>query len=254
MSNSRILKSNDNRIKRVINANDRFKELVIGENIQFEEEEPEGPTQEEILEEKLREIEELKEVALQEIENAKAEADGIIAVAKSNATEIEKNAQNDGFNKGFSEGNEKAEKILSEEKAKLESLKKSLQSDYDSKLENMEVTLVDTMLKVFEGVFRIEFSGRKELLLRVIQNSMRGIKETHSYKIRVSEEEVAFVRDNKSVLTDMVGEDVTVEIVMDVDLKPGDCFIDADSGIYECSIDTQLDNLIRTLKELSYEC
>ncbi len=254
MSNSRKLSSNDNRLKRVINANDRFRELVLGEEVLTEEDEPEGPSPEEIFAEKMKEIEELKSKALQEIEDARKEANGIIAVAKSNATEIERNAKNDGFNLGFAEGNEKANAILTEEKASLDELKASLEQDYYDKLEHMETDLVDTMLKVFEGVFRIEFSGKKELLLRIIQNSMRGIKETRSYKIRVSEEEVSFIREHKSVITDMVGSDVTVEVVMDADLKPGECFIDADSGIYECSIDTQLDNLIRTLKELSYEC
>ena len=88
------------------------------------------------------------------------------------------------------------------------------------------------------------------MLLALVQNAMRGIRETRQYKIRVSESEVAFLRAHKKELQEKVGEDVTIEVVMDPTLSESQCIIDAESGVYDCSLDVELDNLTRDLRSL----
>ena len=55
---------------------------------------------------------------------------------------------------------------------------------------------------------------------------------------------------NREELQEKVGEVVQIEIVMDPDLSESQCIIDADSGVYDCSLDVELDNLIRDLRSL----
>ena len=57
-------------------------------------------------------------------------------------------------------------------------------------------------------------------------------------------EEIAALRGKK------VGEDVQIEIVMDPTLTESQCIIDADSGVYDCSLDVELDNLTRDLRSI----
>ena len=51
-------------------------------------------------------------------------------------------------------------------------------------------------------------------------------------------------------LREKVGTDVQIEIVMDPLLSESQCIIDADSGVYDCSLDVELDNLTRDLQSL----
>lgn len=44
-----------------------------------------------------------------------------------------------------------------------------------------------------------------------------------------------------------------VEIIEDMTLSQAECFIETENGIYDCSLDTQLRELERKLKLLSYE-
>ena len=114
----------------------------------------------------------------------------------------------------------------------------------------LEPKLLDTILTVFDEVFRMQFAGKRDMLLHLVKNAMRGIRETRQYKIRVSEAEVSFLREHKEELQEKVGEDVQIEIVMDPELSESQCIIDADSGVYDCSLDVELDNLIRDLRSL----
>ena len=114
----------------------------------------------------------------------------------------------------------------------------------------LEPKLLDTILTVFDEVFQMQFAGKREMLLNLVKNAIRGIRETRQYKIRVCESEVAFLREHKEELQEKVGEDVQIEIVMDPDLSASQCVIDADSGVYDCSLDVELDNLTRDLKSL----
>ena len=96
----------------------------------------------------------------------------------------------------------------------------------------------------------MQFAGKREMLLHLVSNAMRGIRETRQYKIRVSEAEVSFLREHREELQEKVGEDVQIEIVMDPMLSESQCMIDADSGVYDCSLDVELDNLTRDLRSL----
>ena len=44
-----------------------------------------------------------------------------------------------------------------------------------------------------------------------------------------------------------------MELVEDMTLSRSQCFIETENGIYDCSLDTQLSELKRKLKLLSYE-
>jgi len=46
---------------------------------------------------------------------------------------------------------------------------------------------------------------------------------------------------------------MALEIAEDMTLSPTQCYIETDNGIYDCSLDTELAELSRKLKLLSYE-
>ena len=59
--------------------------------------------------------------------------------------------------------------------------------------------------------------------------------------------------DHKDELQEQVGQYVTIEIISDNELTDNMCVIHTDSGVFDCSLDIQLDNLTRDLKSLSLD-
>lgn len=191
-----------------------------------------------------------KEQAEQIISEANAEAGMIHDKAMKDADTLREMARQEGYESGYSSAGQQAEQELMEGRAELDHREQELQMQYEQAMAKLEPALLDTILSVFDEVFRIQFSGKREMLLALVQNAMRGIRETRQYKIRVSEAEVAFLREHKEELQEKVGEDVQIEIVMDPALSESQCIIDADSGVYDCSLDVELDNLTRDLRSL----
>jgi flagellar assembly protein FliH len=187
------------------------------------------------------------------MDEAYARAEEIRAQAEKEAETIREQARSEGYEKGCEEGREQARREAEERSRTLDQRESEQQEQYERRMQELEPRLLDTILTVFDEVFRMQFSGKREMLLSLVQNALRGIRETRQYKIRVCEEEVPFLRAHKEELQEQVGEDMTLEIVMDPELTKSQCIIEADSGVYDCSLDVELDNLIRDLKSLGIQ-
>ncbi|MBR6293999.1 MAG: flagellar assembly protein FliH, partial [Lachnospiraceae bacterium] len=70
--------------------------------------------------------------------------------------------------------------------------------------------------------------------------------------VHVSRDDHEYVSSNKDELLSDVSASANVEIIEDSTLKEGNCFIETDGGIYDCSIGTELELLKKELKILSY--
>ena len=191
-----------------------------------------------------------KEQAEQIISEANAEAVMIHDKASKDADTLREMARQEGYQNGYESAKQQADEELQAGREELARREQELQAQYEDAMAELEPKLLDTILTVFDEVFRMQFSGKREMLLHLVKNAMRGIRETRQYKVRVSEAEVSFLREHREELQEKVGEDVQIEIVMDPDLSESQCIIDADSGVYDCSLDVELDNLIRDLRSL----
>lgn len=265
-------------VKRVINTNDMIAakmQAIIEEQKQAQREEMIKKRQEALASGELDgepefteglfaqelELETEPEPQIDYVAQAKEQAEQIISEANTEAVMIHDKASKDadmlremgrqeGYQKGYESAVQQAEEKLRVGEEALARREQELQDQYDHAMAELEPKLLDTILTVFDEVFQMQFAGKREMLLNLVKNAIRGIRETRQYKIRVCESEVAFLREHKEELQEKVGEDVQIEIVMDPDLSASQCVIDADSGVYDCSLDVELDNLTRDLKSL----
>lgn len=191
-----------------------------------------------------------REQAQQILAEAREQASQLHEQAVSDAESLRKTAQQEGYDAGYAEAVQEADEKLKSGQEALDRREQELQKQYEETMADLEPRLLDTILTVFDEVFQMQFCSKREMLLHLVKNAMRGIRETKHYKIRVSEQEVSFLREHKEELQEKIGEDVQIEIVMDTELGESQCIIDADSGVYDCSLDTELDNLIRDLRSL----
>ena len=185
------------------------------------------------------------------INAAREEAENTIAAAREEAEVIKQQALEEGKTTGYEEGKRLADEETESRRAKLDQIEQSLKSDYENNMAALESNMLDTMLDIFEKVFCIKFSDSRELLLFLIKNAMRNIRETKNYKVKVSEEDIEFVRSSRDEFVRIIGNDANLDIVMDVSLSKGDCIVDADSGVYDCSFKVEMANLRKELEALA---
>ena len=86
----------------------------------------------------------------------------------------------------------------------------------------------------------------------MFENAIQKTDGSSSLLLHVSKADYESVAEKKEYLKSQVGN-ASVEVIEDITLSELQCYIETDNGIYDCGLDTQLEELARKLKLLSYE-
>lgn len=185
------------------------------------------------------------------IDKARYDAAMIIAEAKKEAEVLKSSAKDEGMSLGYNEGKDKGRNEIEALKQQLISQKKEMEVQYNELINNIEPVLVETILEVFSKITNVVSMDKKDIILNLVNSVMSGDDVGSNYIIRVSSEDVEFLRNNKDYISKMSRKDVHIEIVEDKTLKKNECLIDTDLGIFNASLDIQLEGLINDIKILS---
>ena len=210
-----------------------------------QKEEPDMSAQtEEILEQARMEAEQI-------ITDANSQAQEILSAAQLNADAMKNLARQDGEKEGYNEGTQRAAVELQNSQAQMQAEIDRIQNEFMERQLQMEREIVEMCLPVFEHVFSAELSGRKEVIYHLLDHCIMKIERTGQMQIKVSDSNAEFIKSKKDEIQGKVGAEVGLDIIADPLLNDSQCIIETDGGIFDCSIDTELDNLIREIKALS---
>lgn len=189
------------------------------------------------------------------LEDARKQAEDILEDAKKQAEDILKDAKENGYKEGYEKGTIKSKQKSDDLQTKLEadykSMSEKLQNEYDEKYQVMESELVDTLMEVFSKVTLTIAEDKKDLVLLLIQRTLKDADANKDFLIRVSDVDYGFVMNSIDKLYDCVSLDSKIEVVRDNTLKKNQCIIETDAGAFDCSLDIQLEGLISEIKLLS---
>ncbi len=197
-------------------------------------------------------VEEANEQAENIIADANGEAARIVEDARAKAESILEEARQQGLaegnEKGYAEGMERAAEAerAAEEKAA------ALEAEYEERVSELEPKLVESLTGIYSHVFGIDLSGRSEVVLHLLNDTIRNIDTAKNYLVHVSKDDHELVSSKRDELSAGLGASASVEIIEDVTLSEGKAFIETDGGIFDCSIGTELELLAKELKILSY--
>ena len=181
-------------------------------------------------------IEQEKEQAQLEIEQMKAKAF--------------EEANEQGYQEGYQKGLDSVQEL--QKQCEAERLQQ--EQEYQKKLEEMEPVMVDTLCDVYSHIFKVEAREHKELVLKLLQDTLLKVDGTGSIIIHVAKEDYAYVQEQKAALLEEAGmQSGSVEIVSDATLARAQCMIETEGGVYDCSLDTELAELKRRLILLAYQ-
>lgn len=193
--------------------------------------------------------EELVEQAQAEIARMREEAEAEIEALKQQAYE---QALEEGRQEGYAAGMERAEKEARKAAAETEALRQELQQQYEQAVKELEPLLVDELTAIYDHVFRAGLKYNKEIIFHLLQTALSGVDSGKELTIRVSPDDYQFMLDRKGELQERVPGSV-IELVPDATYQAGDCIIETGSGVFDCSLDVEMDALAVRLRMLSRE-
>jgi flagellar assembly protein FliH len=199
-------------------------------------------------------LEEINAQAQEIMDAAQEKAEEIKAAARREMDAERKRAMEDGRKQGYDEGYQQGLAEVDGMRQSLEDEKSRLEQEYDQLIEELEPRFVDTITSVYSHIFGVELEDNRDILVHLIDSTMRRVESSRTFIVHISAEDYPYVSMQKQSLVEgaLAGRGM-LEIIEDIALPKGACMIETDGGIFDCGVDTQLDELTKKLRVLSYE-
>ena len=208
-----------------------------------EESHIEGPTPEELRAEAEAEL----EAARAEIEQMKQAAQAEIEAQKRSVLE-------DAKQKGYSDGLASAQEQADRMKRELDAERIRIEEEYDRLIDELEPKFIDMITAIYNHIFNTELENERGILVHLIDSTLRKVESSRTFIVHVSKDDYPYVNMQKKMFTEgAVGGRGVVEVVEDITLRKNECLIETDGGIFDCGVGTQLEELTKKLKLLSFE-
>lgn len=205
-------------------------------------------------------------------EEARNEAEKILQDARDAAQKILQDAiaqgeqeaetrRQEAWDAGYQDGKAACEKEYQNHKRELNAKErelsgkgKQLEAEYQAKVAELEPQFIDVLSGIYEHLFHVELGNYRDILIHLASDCMRSCEGSKSFQVLVSSEDFPFVNSKKARLLEAAGGgEASVEVLEDASMERNDCVIKTETGIMDCGLDTQLEELSRKLKLLAYE-
>jgi len=200
----------------------------------------EGPSAEELIAE-----------AQEQIAQMELEAKAALEAERRSVLE---SAKQEGYTQGYQEGQRQGMAQVESMKRDLDAEKHRLQDEYQQMVNDLEPELIDTLTGIYEHVFQVEMATQRDLIVYLLTAALSRIESARDFLVHISKEDYAYVsmRKREIQVNSMIGN-ANLEFIEDISLHKNECLIETEGGIFDCGLGTQLSELTRKLKLLSYE-
>ncbi|MCR5098530.1 MAG: hypothetical protein K6B14_06245 [Lachnospiraceae bacterium] len=199
----------------------------------------------------IRLLEQAREEAEVIVTQAQSEADEILENARAEAEAMKSHYAEEGKKEGYRDGTGQAMQEVAAKEAEFNQELDRMAAAYRAKEEQLERIITDGVCDLMEKFFNVQFGDSKELLYHLVDNCVLHIESSHQFLIKVNDDGFATLNEKKDELQSAVGADAQLDIVRDPVLSEGQCIIETDGGVFDCSLDTELRNLIKDIKSLN---
>lgn len=199
-------------------------------------------------------LEQELEEAREELERSRALAERMLSDAQEEINRLTAKAREEARNSGYEEGRRQGLEEIEALKQEYFLKEKELQQEYEKKMLELEPAFVEHLTGIYEHVFRVDLSAYNKLVRHLLVDAIQKMGDYRSYIIHVSKEDYPGVSGVKEQLQEEAGAGgAGFEIVADVTLGRSQCVIETEGGVYDCSLGTELAELKRKLRLLSYQ-
>lgn len=188
---------------------------------------------------------ELPQDTLNEIEEMKAKALAEIEESRNNVYAEAKEA-------GYRDGISQAEAEYSEGLAALERERAGLDAQYEEMVRNIEPKMVEVITNVYKRVFGDGFYSNPDVMANLIHRALLDMDADEDIVIHVSSEDYEDIVAAKDKMFGRMHFGKEPEIRAEERLASGAAKVENAHGIIDCGIDTELTELTKMLRVLSY--
>ena len=161
------------------------------------------------------------------------------------------------FDTAKQEGYESGRQMLLQEQEALEASyaekEQLLTEEYERKLQELEPVATEVVIRLLEHLTGVCLETKRGIVTYLVANALSEAERSNSFLIKVSKEDFEEVRGAADSFRALFEREVTLEIVQDSLLKKGECMIETDSNIIDCSLGTQLEGLIEDIRLLGVQ-
>ena len=195
--------------------------------------------------------EELIAAAREQIAQMESEARARLEAERMKALE---DARQEGFQQGFQDGRREGLAQVDDRKRELDEEEAALKDAYEKQIAELEPRFIDTLTGIYEHIFQVDLGTYRDLVVHLITSAMNQVNSAKSYFVHVSKDDYAYVNmQKKEIQAQSVAGNAVVEVIEDISLRKNECLIETEGGIFDCGLGTQLAELSRKLRLLSYE-
>lgn len=185
------------------------------------------------------------------LDKANREALEIREDALNEANSIKQSAKEEGFNEGYEEGKNQAFNEIEAERESFNKEKEELINSYNEMVKNIEERMVDVIANVYEHVFGENFFNKRDVMIYLINKALLVANTADKVVIHVSFDDYDMLMNRKAMIFDRTTFTEEPDIKPREDLLSGQAKIETPFGIMDCSIDTELRELSKTLRIMS---
>ncbi len=117
----------------------------------------------------------------------------------------------------------------------------------ESVARNSSQDMLRMVMAISEQVIRRSIEVQPELVLSLIENALQASVRADSYRIRVSPQDLELVKQQKPLFLASISGLKNIALDADVTITPGGCRVESDFGDVDATIETQLDEIRKTL-------
>jgi flagellar assembly protein FliH len=183
------------------------------------------------------------------VDNANNEATGILDAAKKEARKLKEDTLERARKQGYEEGLEKGNLEIEQIKKDLLGQQKLQEEEYQKLLKGMEGHVSEVIISLITKLTGILVEDKTEIILYLVEKALREDDRAENYTLRVSREDFELLSTKKTYIEEIVGRDIQISVYGQ--LTKNQCLIETENKVINCSLDVQLNNLIRDLKLLS---
>jgi flagellar assembly protein FliH len=158
----------------------------------------------------------------------------------ANQSRIEEQHKNKGYEAGFKNGCDKAER---EEKDRISAFVSAIEVFNHRLSEDLGVMQKDSVLLAYEALVLIvgEHYKTPEFMKAILESAVSKIVEKRNIKLHLSSADCNLVNQMLSSKVFQLG--ALVEVVADDRIKKGGCIIETENGMWDARLDSQLERI-----------
>lgn len=202
-------------------------------------------------------VQQKKKEAEQEADNvrnrAREDAERMLAEARQQVDAMREQARQEGISLGREEGIREGQAEIERMQRDLEAERQQQKQEYDEMIQQTEKEYVEVLCSLLRKITGVVVSDRKDVIRHLIRSGIADMEPARRYTVRVCTEDLLYLESNKEDIIKETGITGVLEFQEEKGLSRGECMIETDTQMIDCGFQTQLENLISTLRVLAQQ-